>query len=521
MSISLALPTEELLNNVRRQVKRLRTSINLPHKIAQDILAKAVYQCSSWNVLIKRIESGENTQDSLILLLNADSKQAKNYLSQHVLRISEAFGHHIDLNISLDEMCRQTRFILGEEQNPNSTESNLSDVFSSLKILPWQKSGIGPDPDAVLETYTVINGVTIKLIATRCYLPAYLKLDNKLQRFAHHADIPGAPFKIMWSDPEAWRQAAIEFLSVEEDEDFGESPNLPRIPYNRHMSAHARWFYTMLSYWRDCANYSAEDDKVFRPIHLEHGHYIVFGMASSLPFSYAAPANVILEEPTDGNHQVALLDKQPICIEWLPVNWDHDGRYNADAYSEPVKSRIFDYSDFDSSNYQGRRWFCVLPINDEELRYALTAHPKPGLGYENLTLNTNNIPLAQQILSKILAGDLTTYTDRNLARLWVLRLDVPISQFKLAFGVTYQNYRDDWWASQLFCAVKSGGVNCVYLSMRQVIFTLMHAIGQKKFLDALRYRLVINLPEGFCEAHQNFPQWCLELPITPLEHRFF
>lgn len=101
----------QLYANVRHQAKRLKDSLQIPLTAAQRVLAKAAYQCSSWNDLLSRLESTAIQHPALMLSLLPHAPEAKAYLHEHVHQISRAIGGSVLTNRNLAGMYKVTRFV--------------------------------------------------------------------------------------------------------------------------------------------------------------------------------------------------------------------------------------------------------------------------------------------------------------------------------------------------------------------------------------------------------------------------
>lgn len=65
----MSLSNDELLSNVKRQVKRFSKSFNIPLRQAQKIFAISIYQCNDWLHLRGSLKS--DSFDNQLLLLSS------------------------------------------------------------------------------------------------------------------------------------------------------------------------------------------------------------------------------------------------------------------------------------------------------------------------------------------------------------------------------------------------------------------------------------------------------------------
>jgi hypothetical protein len=520
MSTLFSVPSALLQENVQRQAKRLKSSLGIPLTAAKNILASAAYRCADWQDLQKRLQSDTIGNRALLLSTLPKSSEAKAYLNQNIHHISKAIGRSVLTNRNLAGMCQIVRFVFEE----NDAETTLSDLFEPLTTLPWRSSGIGPDPSAIIETFTVINGVPIKLIGTRVYLPEYFNFDSELASCAKHAVNDGTQFEIMWSAPEAWYAAARSYLSIEdEDEFYNASLELPLVELDANMHNHQQWFQKVLQVWNDSTRYGGEEEMQFIPTVLGSGCYLVFGIPSPAPVHVASPdeTTIFMSSDYDNDSKIVLLNNQALSVEWLSV--DSGTNIHAASFDDHFKTvwnSLFSHQNCNSNLYQTDRWpssvFFVTPATPWDIKHAMRLEISAEDGFEAYVIKTNNIQLADEVIEKIAKHELTSFVSeighvRYIAELDASKYD-EIHSFNLALDIVGKNH---WSGSNLVTALFARGTDekrIFYVELNARIFTLIDMIGKKNVLDALRHGLVLQRRLGFLESLDKLPTWCSKLP---------
>lgn len=309
--------------NATRQAKRLHSHLNIPLTTAKMVLAKGLYRCGSWDDLCVHLNAEKPDAHVLLLASLPSSNKAKSYFIQNLGVLASSFSKQMLTNRNLKELYELLRSVFGLPKE----SVNLNDILESLLVTPWQSANIGPDPDAVIHAYTSINGVRIKLIGTRVYMPEYFRYGPEVTCSPKDAE-PNGNFRIMWSNPREWYSSAYAFLTAKEDDDL--ELVLPEELLDAEMQAHECWLFSALTY---NGEYTGIDDQVI-PLLLPQGPYLVFGVPTvqSTDQEHLGTTGFSFSPWSDNDAVVALIDGQPISIEWITIDHkthQHQGDYQA------------------------------------------------------------------------------------------------------------------------------------------------------------------------------------------------
>lgn len=100
----MSLNNDDLLNNVKRQAKRLSKKLNIQLGHAQEMLSYVVYDCDSYSQLISLLKSDSFENQNLILAAlhpNAENFLLK-FLNTHLNGILLRFNERVE-NIKISE----------------------------------------------------------------------------------------------------------------------------------------------------------------------------------------------------------------------------------------------------------------------------------------------------------------------------------------------------------------------------------------------------------------------------------
>ena len=100
----MSLKNDDLLNNVKRQAKRLSKKLSIPLGQAQEMLSYVVYGCDNYGQLISMLKSDSFENQNLILAglhPNAESFLLK-FLNTHMNNILIRFNERVK-NIEINE----------------------------------------------------------------------------------------------------------------------------------------------------------------------------------------------------------------------------------------------------------------------------------------------------------------------------------------------------------------------------------------------------------------------------------
>lgn len=360
-----------LRESIARQAKRLGERLNLKLSQAQKVLAKALYRCSSWKDLTSRLDSPNLDKHIVMLSSLPKSGDAKTYFETHFDGLSRSLSQQMLINGNLAGLYETMRYIFGIVEKP----IELADIAPPISISPWRPMYIGPDPHAVIWATTNINGVPIQLIGTRIYMPEYYKFKEEISTPLDFASPYCETFKIIWSNPGAWYEAAYRYLSLPEDDEEEEVELLlPEEILDDAMKRHQEWLSRITDIWEMALTYGDHGEDFMPFVIPELGCYLVFGIPLTSPFDSEETATSTLElsGDEDNDSSVILIDGQPVCLEWIAVNsrtGKHDGRYP--AYFNKLSASIFSHECCNLNAYQSHGWsdsyFFIRPVTQFDI----------------------------------------------------------------------------------------------------------------------------------------------------------
>jgi hypothetical protein len=351
----------DLRENITRQAKRLADRLVLPLTIAKEVLAKAPYHCTSWPDLCARLNAQQPDEHVMLLASLPGSDRARSFFAKHIEQLVRSLSQHMLTNANRAGLRETLRHVFGISDEA----ATLSDIAASVQVSPWRSMGIGPDPNAVIESATVINGVAIRLIGTRVYMPKYFQFGAEVTSPLFLAEPLGKTFRIMWSNPKAWYDAAYAYLTAPDEDDEDIELTLPDEVLDNAMKGHQDWFSRTAEIWGHESSYG-DDSEEFMPYLIPHlGCYLVFGVPAVPTIDTGQTLANTLSMPhqadNDDNDIVfVLIDGQPACVEWISVNHTthkHEGQY--EEYFEALRGKLLSYKDCNPDLYHLSGWNSV------------------------------------------------------------------------------------------------------------------------------------------------------------------
>jgi hypothetical protein len=504
------------------QAQGLKKSLGIQLTAAKDILARGVYECADWIDLQTRLGHAPLSVPALALALGPGARSLS-YLEEHEQRIVRAIASLVLTNTNLLGMLRIVRSVFGFGDHPVEIE----EIVPSLDASPWRSAGIGPDPYAVIEAFTRVNGVHIKLIGTRVYLPGYLALPDPLAASAGYAANWGDPLQIMWRDPQAWYQAAYDYLSLPEDEDL-EDFRYPECEPDQAMQGHHAWFQAALRACFGRTGYLDGDDEAAPiPLVFSRGCYLVFGVPCAAPQRPPASTTLPLLEEEDNGRSLVTLDGQLLCVEALTVD-PRSGAFAGEfkAYAESVGASLFGHPDHVPTWTRRQASVCfVAPASAMVIGQALRLDVEPQAGWERFAIKTDNMELMNAVLERVERREMFRFAGRSGTDRYVVTLEPPAgapTRFSLAIDLCSTG---QWRAGNFVVGhefVAEGGRSMMHVELHGSLPGLMGAVSKKRLLDAARDGLVLCLPERIQTALDAVPRWCARLPtLAPAVQALF
>jgi hypothetical protein len=488
---------EQMRAQTRQQAKRLRERLNISLTAARDILAQEVYRCKHWHELKGRIDA-RAIHEACLVLASPSSEGFQSYLKRKEVEIARAIGGRVLANTNLAGMLETVRYVFTQREQATT----LRDIAAPLHTSPWLPAGIGPDAYAVIEASANINGQPIRLIGTRVYMPEYMNLPRHPQENAQCATRHGEPVAILWSDPKGWFDTACAYLDALDD-DLDDWPEFaePRLPLDRAMKRHAKWFGSLMRYWSNEGRYGDEGE-MFQPIVTALGAYLVFGIPST-QHRADPPAVTEIDCGSGGNTStLAHLNGHAVRIESFtvcPATGKHEDEFT--EHVEAVSAALFQHPCY-CPPAAGRVYF-VTPAADFDISHAFTLDMISAPGQEVFAIKTDRIDLLDDLLKAIRRRDVVWFDSRFGSRRYVVTMQVPGKDFG-GFSLNLDLRGENTWhgSNMVLEAVwKSENDRCIaHLELQPELLALVDALGAKAIMDAARDGLVLRRPAGFRDS---------------------
>lgn len=511
-----------LRENATRQAKRLKNLLDLSLTTAKEVLAKGPYRCSNWGDLCARLDAA-NPEDHTFLLASLPGPNAsKSYFSKNIRQIARSLSQHILTNTNLAGLYQTLRNVFGISDE----QVTLADIACSIKPMAWQSANIGPDSHAVIYAFASINGVPIKLIATRVYLPELFKFGPEITCSGKLAEPIGEPLMIMWSNPRAWYEAAYTYLTAPEDEENLEL-NLPNDTLDEAMERHKQWFMHALEIWHQESIYSDDGEEFVSYVGSE-GCYLIFGLPCTQNVESGCPevSKIFLPADVENDSEVILIDDQPLCIEWISVDRKsrtHDGDFR--EYFEDLRGRVFSHEDCDLDLFYLNGWdtsfFFIRPASQFDIKQFLKVDFHPEAGEEVFVLKTDHPSIASTIFEMVAAREVMMYSSMAGYTNYVIETDVSrlhdIRSFSLSLDILGQEWQGGYNLSTTSIVSQESGRKTLYLSLEPRLFSLVDLVGKKSLKEAVQHGLVLHRPAGFGDILGHAPKWSGGLAPAPQE----
>ncbi|MBO9740356.1 hypothetical protein J7432_15395 [Xanthomonas axonopodis pv. begoniae] len=500
---------EHKLDTIHRQAKRFAARLRLPITVAKEILARSCYRCSAWTDLVNRLK--RRTLDKNIQLLASlpSSSEARSFFFEQRRDLARSMSQHLLTNTNLAGMLGHLQEIFAVGSGPIL----LGDVVPRLNASEWQPANIGPDPWAVVESAVVVNGTCLRLIGTRTYLPRFYDFGSERGEYAE----PVGKLRIVWNEPAAWYQAALDYLNDPNATDV----LLPIIELTEEMARHQDWFETALATSSYVEEYGLGDDDLV-PVFVEGQNcYVVFGYPISPSQEQANLTTIELALADHNFSQVAELHGSPVCLEWIsydPKTRMHPGEFG--EYFDNLKQAIWRGEELCSTlRKDGQPGILfVHPATDFDIRHQLKME-FTHLGDEiAFVLKTSNLALCRDLLGKVASRELMLYSSsgkrRYFSRLLVSKHDAP-PELSFAFesespGRTsmsnlvhscFVSEEDDRWE--------------ILLEIAPELINLIDRVGVRTLDAAISHGLIQRFPVDFMGNFNKPPARCGQIPPLP------
>lgn len=521
----------ELRENTKRQAKRLGKRLDLSLEAARSILARSYYRCESWNDLQGRLKAKHPDEHVRHLASLPGSPEARLYYSTNIEDLARSLSKQMLANSNLMGLYDTLNHVFGVTQEPVA----LSDIAVSISASPWQPANIGPDPNAVLQAFTVINGVPIMLLATRVYMPKYFQFGPDVSGDdSFFAEPYSGTFQIIWSNPGDWYDAARAYLLATEDDDIDDDDypelTLPTIELDEAMVEHEQWFSRLAEQWYQEFGYGDHGED-FLPILISgRGTYLVFGVPARPPSNteiLPRTAIPMVGEDTDNDRTLVLVDEQPVCLEWISASTaarKHEGPYP--EYFESLLNGVFSHSECDVGLFGHNGWdqgfFFIRPANQSDIDQFLRVEIEPEPNLEAFALKTDHPALAAIVLDKVASRDVMAYPSKYQSANYVAVIDIAEADELNGVSISLSVRGDNglWAGTNLvpsYYTERRGTQKTVYANISPSFFALTDMVKKRSLRDALLCGIVLHQPAGFHDRLHEPPRRCSNLKPAPQE----
>ncbi len=498
-----------------RQAKRLADTLDLPLTSAKSILARALYRCSSEADLLGRFE-GRALDEHLELLTGLPhSSRARSYFVANRRELAHSLSQHVLTNSNLARLFEVLREVFAISDGGPTT---LSDLLPSLLTTAWSPCGPGPDPESVLHANAVIGGVGIRLVATRVYMPNCYDFGPDVQ--PEYAVPYGSLLKIVWADPDAWRQAALDYIEDEDAEDF----LVPDVRLTEEMSRHQQWFEAALENAGSWCRYGDGEETPIPHIIEGRGCYLVFGFPYRLaePLEPANSDDLLPDADEDSTYRTVLIDGAPVCLEWIAFDPETDSPPGeCGKYFEAMRHGLLLSEQLPPSKLSDGTLgiLSVQPATDFHLGQALKVEFQSGPNEVAFVLKTDDAALASALVAQVARRDLMVWGAEQhpqyLARM-IMPANTEPSSLSLSMNVVGSNF---WSGTSLISqtvASKQGDCGELLVVISPELLMLVDLVGKKAVERAITQGLVFRKPLIFQDELERAPSRCQNLlPPSP------
>ncbi len=499
----------ELCGGALRQAKRLRDCLQIPLTSAKDVLAKGPYRCGSWDDLQARIETRKASDHVIYLASMPTSQKASAYFSQNIDSIARSISHHVLTNANLLGLYDLAAALF----SVTPTEHSLADIAASLPTSDWVASGIGPDPWAVMYRSAFIDNTPLLLVATRVYMPAYFNFRESVTAEPWLAEPTGEKFKILWSDAQQWYNAALTYLTIDDDDLELTLPAEPNL--DLRMKEHKTWFELATSTLHGEGRYTEPNEDTPLPYLTSEGSYLVFGFPTS-----ASTVNLLNADPTapyDSRRKDGLLtiNGQAMCLDvarYIPDTMADPERADDDA--KTLMHTIFAHPACDIglvSRRETKQLLAIRPASYYDVERFLRIELQAEVGEEVLVLKTDEPSIALSVIEDVSRRNLQSFTSQFDNQMLIMELDVSrfdeLSGFSLGLELRQAGYFHS--AGLVGRTITSGrkGKRTLLLEISPTLVALIERLGKKIVSNAVQYGLVIRRPAGFTLELERVPKW--------------
>lgn len=497
---------------IKLQAKRLRDLFDIDLTTAKYVLARGPYSCADWADLCTRLDQKPPLQGPLQLAELPQSPSATAYLAKHLCQLAASVSQLIITNRNLPALCEALRQVFAVPGNPVA----LPDVLQSITTSEWLPTHMGPDPMAVIQSRVCVNGVDLVLLGTRIFWPRLFTFDAEITAEPITAEPFGEDLKIMW-EVAPWYQASRDYLfEYQRGEDWDDLPDFvpPLIPECTRMQQHALWFAQCLKGWTQERHYNDEGEE-FIPF-LYQGHaYLVFGIPCAEPAINPPLRRQYIQFPgEDSNrYQVILLGGQLLQIEMLtsPKPAQDQNCYYADYHQALCNGLLGGAAAAGWISTPLHGWSDLLFISPAcrftlECQLRVEIKPEP---YETLlTLQTDNLDLAMEVLERVHKGSFIRYESATFGAQYAMRIELsadhPSVDLSLSMNCIEQTVFHSAHLITRRVIQSDGDKQTLYLDIEPALLKLVERQPLKLLKKAIREGQVLRI-QGLSEQLQATP----------------
>lgn len=522
-------PTDKNLKNCKKQAKRLAKALSVSLSVAQELLAKAIYRCDGWEDLKSSLREKHPSNNRLLLAsITPDSEE------DNIASLEENID---DIALDINQLVLHSRnkvqllTMIWQVFGFKEKCATLSDVFKTLPELGWRPSFIGGDLNAVIYTDMTMNGVTFRLIGTRCHRPEYYQWasDEALSIVCGDIEYEGIP-RIIWSEPEQWESAQRKYVNAvltasdSDDNELAESPDFPEIQLSESMLAHQQWFDTVNDYFGGY-EWGMESRQV--PIMFGSGLYLIYGFPLDCEqvSKDSVCTSITFKGDLSNDSMPFLFSGQPIGVEFIQSDASgiqYKGREDS-AYFDKLQDILFSHPLCEVSACSGPYDSSLLvffrPVTTSEIEYNLKTNRRTYPGIASWVLKSDNIENAKELVNKLYKRDLFKSPDESDNNNLYTKMEFweeNNSGFSISFEYKSGN-RSGFINIITTSSTRQGekGVDC-YLTIQEIMLKLARRVSKKDLLGALQYGLVMYTDEQFIEyLMDDSPSMASKLPSYP------
>jgi len=359
-------------------------------------------------------------------------------------------------------------------------------------------------------------------------MPKYYQFGAEVTRSAEFAEPYAETFKIIWSNPQAWYDAAYRYLTLQDDDEEDiESLLPPDDVLNDAMANHQDWFSRMIDIWNMSFSYGEHGEDFIPFVIPKLGCYLVFGIpvASATDSVQPMASSVKLHSDVDNDSSLILVNGLPLCVEWISIckTRKHEGQY-PDYFTNLCRS-VFSYPDCNLDLYQLNGWsdsyFFIRPATQFDIDRFVKVEFEPEYGKEALVLQSDYPGVASIVFDKVATRDVMIYPSEFCENNYLIEVDVSRYEDLRAFSLSLNALGQGWWRGSNLVTHSivrmEGSQKTLYIQIGPGLLSLLDIIPKKTLKNAVHYGWIMHQPAGLKELLELPPKRCRNLKPAPKE----